>query len=96
MDDDLVEFLRQLRDEQHLNRSMLELFSDYGHLFSSNRETLQGKFEERLLFRLYWYENNVQVGKISRMIINKYAQNDKFCPLRKKANANLNIKHKFD
>ena len=50
MDDDLVEFLTQLRAEQHLNRSILVLFSDHGHRFSSNRETLQGKLEERLPF----------------------------------------------
>lgn len=49
-DDDLHAFLTRLRDDHHLNNTVLVVMSDHGHRFSSIRSTQQGKQEERLPF----------------------------------------------
>ncbi|KAG0717944.1 hypothetical protein GWK47_007913 [Chionoecetes opilio] len=49
-DEDLLALLTSLRNEGHLNKTMLVVMSDHGHRFSSIRGTLQGKQEERLPF----------------------------------------------
>lgn len=49
-DDDLLALLTSLRDEGHLNNTVLVVMSDHGHRFTNIRSTLQGKQEERLPF----------------------------------------------
>ncbi|XP_071512976.1 uncharacterized protein [Panulirus ornatus] len=49
-DHDLLEFLTTVRDEGHLNNTIVILMSDHGHRFTAIRGTQQGKQEERLPF----------------------------------------------
>ncbi|XP_005106165.2 uncharacterized protein LOC101851889 [Aplysia californica] len=48
IDDDMVEFLKNLNDSGFLNRTILILMSDHGARFSAMRNTSQGKLEERM------------------------------------------------
>ncbi|KAL7287426.1 hypothetical protein TKK_0018535 [Trichogramma kaykai] len=49
-DDDLLGWLKGLKEAGHLNDTLLILMSDHGHRFAEIRNTLQGKQEERLPF----------------------------------------------
>ncbi|XP_069997397.1 uncharacterized protein [Penaeus vannamei] len=49
-DNDLLALLTSLRDQGHLNDTILVLMSDHGHRFTTIRSTQQGKQEERLPF----------------------------------------------
>ncbi|XP_058788866.1 uncharacterized protein LOC131662900 [Phymastichus coffea] len=49
-DDDLLRWMKQLKDSGHLNNTILIVMSDHGHRFADIRNTLQGKQEERLPF----------------------------------------------
>ena len=48
LDDDLVMFLRTLKDAGHLENTLLVLMSDHGARFHSVRQSVQGKQEERM------------------------------------------------
>ncbi len=48
VDDDLVDFLVDLERKGHLNNTILILMSDHGARFSNVRQTVQGKYEERM------------------------------------------------
>ena len=48
VDDDLVQFLRTMEHEGHLNNTILILMADHGARFQSVRQTVQGKYEERM------------------------------------------------
>ena len=48
MDADLEKFFREIKDQGHLDRTMLVVLADHGVRFSPFRETFQGKLEERL------------------------------------------------
>lgn len=47
-DDDVVSFLRFLKDEGHLENTVLIVMSDHGIRYGSFRNTEQGKLEERM------------------------------------------------
>ena len=47
-DDDLVEYLDRLREDGYLDNTLLILMSDHGFRYDFIRNTMQGKFEERL------------------------------------------------
>ena len=47
-DEDFFEFLTWMKEEGHLKRTMLVVFSDHGSRSESIREKLQGKLEERM------------------------------------------------
>lgn len=49
-DEDIVQFLTELRDRGHLDNTFLFFLSDHGHRFDSIRETFVGRLEERLPF----------------------------------------------
>ena len=50
VDDDLVQFLEYMENSGHLNNTLLILMSDHGARFTQVRQTLQGKYEERMPF----------------------------------------------
>lgn len=47
---DIHDFLKSLKEEGHLNNTMLVVMGDHGARFDEIRSTLQGKLEERLPF----------------------------------------------
>lgn len=47
---DVLEFIKSLKQDNHLNNTMLIVFGDHGARFDEIRSTLQGKLEERLPF----------------------------------------------
>lgn len=49
-DDDLLQLLKNLNNNKILENTLLILMADHGHRFSSVRDTIQGKLEERLPF----------------------------------------------
>lgn len=49
-DDDVTDWLRDLKRTGILDRSILIMMSDHGNRFAEVRNTLQGKLEERLPF----------------------------------------------
>ncbi|KAL1475128.1 hypothetical protein MTO96_037515 [Rhipicephalus appendiculatus] len=49
-DEDILQFLTELRDRGHLDNTFLFFLSDHGHRFDSIRETFVGRLEERLPF----------------------------------------------
>lgn len=49
-DDDIMNWMRSLRDQSILNNTILIMMSDHGNRFATIRNTLQGKQEERLPF----------------------------------------------
>ncbi|XP_075725426.1 uncharacterized protein LOC119183341 [Rhipicephalus microplus] len=49
-DEDILQFLTELRDRGHLENTFLFFLSDHGHRFDSIRETFVGRLEERLPF----------------------------------------------
>lgn len=49
-DNDLLEFLRGLKESGALDNTLLIVMADHGHRFAQVRNTLQGKQEERLPF----------------------------------------------
>lgn len=49
-DEDIVQFLAELKDRGHLDNTFLFFLSDHGHRFDSIRETFVGRLEERLPF----------------------------------------------
>ena len=50
MDDDLVNFMKDLQQKGHLDNTMFVLFGDHGPRISDVRSTVAGKLEERLPF----------------------------------------------
>ena len=68
LDDDLKKFLVNLRNEGVLNRSMLILLSDHGSRYSKQRDSLQGKLEERLPIFVVsipsWFRNDAPFNKL--------------------------------
>ena len=48
VDKDLVELFNDLNKSGSLNNTLLILMSDHGHRFTTVRDTLQGKMEERM------------------------------------------------
>ena len=53
-DDDIYETIKFMHENGYLNNTLLFLMSDHGARFSSIRQTLQGKLEERLPFFGIW------------------------------------------
>uniref|UniRef100_L7LZ52 Sulfatase n=1 Tax=Rhipicephalus pulchellus TaxID=72859 RepID=L7LZ52_RHIPC len=49
-DEDILQFLTEIRDRGHLDNTFLFFLSDHGHRFDSIRETFVGRLEERLPF----------------------------------------------
>lgn len=49
-DDDITDWLKSLRSNGLLDRTILIVMSDHGNRFAEVRNTLQGKLEERLPF----------------------------------------------
>ncbi|XP_076069512.1 uncharacterized protein LOC143041483 isoform X2 [Oratosquilla oratoria] len=49
-DDDFHDFLQFLKEDGHLDNTVLAVMSDHGHRFTAVRKTQQGKQEERLPF----------------------------------------------
>ena len=49
-DDDLFDFLKWMKDEGHLEKTVLVLFSDHGSRHENLRGSLEGKMEERMPF----------------------------------------------
>lgn len=49
-DNDIAEWLKSLRNNGLLERTILVMMSDHGNRFAEVRNTLQGKLEERLPF----------------------------------------------
>ena len=47
-DDDFHQFLDWMKEEGHMKRTLLVVFSDHGSRSNNVRETLQGKLEERM------------------------------------------------
>jgi hypothetical protein len=50
LDNDFRTLLKYMLDNGHLNSTVLVLMSDHGARFHSIRQTLQGKYEERMPF----------------------------------------------
>lgn len=50
VDQDLTKFLQYMEGESHLDNTLLILMSDHGARFTQVRQTLQGKYEERMPF----------------------------------------------
>ncbi|XP_011498196.1 PREDICTED: uncharacterized protein LOC105362451 [Ceratosolen solmsi marchali] len=61
-DDDVLHWIKDLKESGHLNNTILILMSDHGHRFAEIRNTLQGKQEERLPFFSFtfppWFKKN--------------------------------------
>ncbi|KAJ8665353.1 hypothetical protein QAD02_007015 [Eretmocerus hayati] len=49
-DEDLLQWLKDLKESNQLNNTILIVMSDHGHRFAEIRNTLQGKQEERMPF----------------------------------------------
>ena len=49
-DEDFLEFITLLRNDSHLNNSIVVIFGDHGYRFGKYRKLIQGKLEERLPF----------------------------------------------
>ena len=47
-DDDLLAFLKHMKDSGHLDNTLLILMADHGARFQAVRRTVQGKYEERM------------------------------------------------
>ena len=50
IDDDLLKFIKDMKNKGHLNDTIFILFGDHGVRFAGFRETITGKLEERLPF----------------------------------------------
>lgn len=50
VDEDLLQFLKDLNHSNMLNNTIFILMSDHGHRFADIRNTIQGKQEERMPF----------------------------------------------
>ncbi len=48
MDEDLEKFWNEIIEENYLNNSMLVFLGDHGPRFSKDRNSINGKLEERL------------------------------------------------
>lgn len=61
IDDDLLQFLKDIHKSEFLNNTILMIMSDHGHRYADVRNSIQGKLEERLPFMSFTFPQTFKI-----------------------------------